>query len=133
MKIHKSIFRYIEYELYNYEDIKKELNSYKEEITESTATPETHVKGGISNITENKAIKLTTSVFIVRAERTIKAIEKALGLLEEKHRDLFKLKYIEILPWQVICMELDISDRSYFRLRREVVITVGQQMGLLNL
>ena len=34
MRIDKSIFRYIEHELYNYDETKKELQRYREEILE---------------------------------------------------------------------------------------------------
>lgn len=133
MRINKSIFRYIEYELFNYECTKKEMAQYKEEILEGSSMPEVNVKSGLGNITESKAIKLTSSAFIKKAERTIKAIDMSLAILDEKHRILFKLKYLDCIPWQEVAMELGVSDRSYFRLRREIVTAVGQQLGLINI
>lgn len=133
MRIHNSIFRYIEFELYQYDETKKELARYKEEILESTNKPEVNVKTMPGNITESKAIKIASSPFVMRAERTIKAIDKALAMLGENHWRLFKLKYCDCMPWQEIVITMNISDRQYFKLRRELVIAVGQNLGLLNI
>jgi RinA family phage transcriptional activator len=133
MRINKSVFRYIEFELYNYQETKRELERYKEEILESTNIPEVNVQTMPGNVTESKAIKITSSPFVMRAEKTIKAIDKALAILGEQHWRIFKLKYCDCMPWQEVCLEMDISDRTYFRWRRELVMTVGQQLGLLNI
>ena len=133
MRINKSVFRYIEFELYNYQETKRELERYKEEILESTNIPEVNVQTMPGNVTESKAIKITSSPFVMRAEKTIKAIDKALAILGEQHWRIFKLKYCDCMPWQEVCLEMDISDRTYFRWRRELVMTVGQQLGLINM
>ena len=133
MRINKSVFRYIEFELYNYQETKRELERYKEEILESTNIPEVNVQTMPGNVTESKAIKITSSPFVMRAEKTIKAIDKALAILGEQHWRIFKLKYCDCMPWQEVCLEMDISDRTYFRWRRELVAMVGQQLGLLNI
>ncbi len=133
MRINKSVFRYIEFELYNYQETKRELERYKEEILESTNIPEVNVQTMPGNVTESKAIKITSSPFVMRAEKTIKAIDKALAILGEQHWRIFKLKYCDCMPWQEIVITMNISDRQYFKLRRELVIAVGQNLGLLNI
>lgn len=133
MRINKSVFRYIEFELYNYQETKRELARYKEEILESTNIPEVNVQTMPGNVTESKAIKITSSTFVMRAEKTIKAIDKALAILGEQHWRIFKLKYCDCMPWQEVVINMDISDRQYFKLRRELVIAVGQNLGLLNI
>ena len=133
MRINKSVFRYIEHELYNYEQTKKDLQLYREQILESSPSPEVAVQSGPGDSTAMKAIKLVSSAFVVQSERVINAIDRALAILTEKHRKLFDLKYQDCLPWQEILVEMNISDRTYFRLRRELVATVGQQLGILNI
>ena len=133
MRIHNSIFKYIEFELYQYDETKKELARYKEEILESTTIPEVNVKTMPGNVTQSKAIKMVSSPFVMRAEKTIKAIDKALAILGEQHWRIFKLKYCDCMPWQEVVINMDISDRQYFKLRRELVIAVGQNLGLLNI
>lgn len=134
MRIDRAIFKYIEHELYSYEDSKRELALTREEIIEGEEKPEVSVMGGsLGNKTQNKAIKLMTSNYILKAEKVIQAIEKSLKLLDDKHRALFELKYKRGLPWQETSIEMGISDRTYYRLRRELVTIVGQQMGLINI
>lgn len=133
MKIDKSVFRYIEHELYNYDETKRELARYREDILEGTHFPEVSVRSDPGDSTASKVIKLTSSAFVIHAEKVIGAIEKGLGVLADRHRELFKHKYQRGLPWQEVVLEMDISDRTYFRLRRELVMTVGQQLGLLNI
>ena len=132
MRINKSIFRYIEHELYNYEQTKKDLQLYREQVLEGTASPEVSVQNGPGDVTANKVIKLTSSAFVVQAERVIQAIDKALSILGDKHNELFKLKYQMGVSWPQITIDMGISDRTYYRLRRELVITVGQHLGLIN-
>lgn len=132
MRVDKSVFKYIEYELYAYEQTKKEIESYKECIIEGTPTIDVRGGSGISDSTASKSIKLLSSAFLLKAERTINAIEKSLEILSKKHRRLFELKYRECLPWREVYLEMNISDRTYFRLRRELVIVVGIQLGLIK-
>ena len=132
MKINKSIFRYIEHELYNYEQTKKDLALYREQILEGTAYPEVSVQSGISDTTQAKAVKLTSSAFVIQSERILNAIDKSLTILGDKHRELFRLKYQLGVSWPNITIDMGISDRTYYRLRRELVVTVGQQLGLIN-
>ncbi len=132
LQINKSIFRYIEHELYSYEQTKKDLALYREQILEGTVYPEVSVQSGISDTTQAKAVKLTSSAFVIQSERVIQAIEKSLDILGDRHKELFKLKYQLGVSWPNITMDMGISDRTYYRLRRELVCMVGQQMGLIN-
>ncbi len=131
MRINKSVFRYIEHELYSYEQTKKDLALYREKILEGTAKLEVSVQSGPGDVTANKAVKLTSSAFIMQAERIINAVEESLAILGEKHKKLFRLKYMDCRPWQEVAMEMG-SDRTYFRIRREIVAMVGQKLGLLD-
>lgn len=134
MKINKNVFKYIEYEMYSYDDIKKELELYREEIIQGEQKPEVSVSGGsLGNRTESRAIKLVSSKFVLQSEKVINAIDRSLGLLGDRHRELFNLKYQKGLPWQEVMAEMCISDRTYYRIRRELVTVVGQQLGVLNI
>lgn len=132
MRINKSIFRYIEHELYNYEQTKRDLQLYREQVLEGTVSPEVSVQSSPGDVTANKAVKLTSSAFVVQAERIINAIDKSLDVLGDKHKELFTLKYQMGISWPNIVIDMGISDRTYYRLRRELVIMVGQQLGLIN-
>lgn len=134
MRIEQRVFKYVEHELYNYDNTKKMLQQYREAILESSpGQQEIKVQTGTGDPTAKKAILLVSSAFIIRAEQTIQAIERSLAMLSEEHRKLFKLKYQDCLPWQEVMIELGVSERTYFRMRRELVITVAQQLGLINI
>lgn len=133
MRIDKSIFRYIEHELYNYDETKRELARLKEEVIEGTHFAEVPAYTGPGDPTGNKAVKLASSAFVIHAEKIIKAIDRSLAILGDRHKELFYYKYQKGLPWQEVALEMNISDRTYFRLRRELVAMVGQQLGLLNI
>jgi RinA family phage transcriptional activator len=133
MQINKSVFRYIEHELYNYEHTKRDLALYREEILESTLFRDVAVQNGPGDSTASKVVKLTSAAFVVQAVRVISAIEKSLEILGDKHKELFKLKYQMGETWPNVAIDMGISDRTYYRLRRELVITVGQQLGLVNI
>lgn len=130
--MNKAVFRYVEHELYNYSSTKKELEIYKDSIINETSLPDVPTKSKLSDTTANKAIKLTTSTYITSSERIIGAIERGLKILGDNHNKLFRLKYIDCLSTREIYLEMNISERSYFRIRRELVITVAQQLGLLK-
>lgn len=134
MRIEKTIFRYIEHEMYSYKSTKRELALCREDIIEGTAQVEKEGSRGssISDPTGAKSIKLASSTFLAKAERTLKAIDRSLEILGDKHKELFKLRYLEGRPWREVYLEMNISDRSYFRLRRELVISVGLNLGLLR-
>lgn len=131
MKLDRAVFRYIEHELYNYDETKKEIEELRMDIIEKgplkEAVPGT---GYVSDTTARKAIKLVTNTALARMERTVRAIDRALARLSDDHRQLFELKYRQCLPWQRVCELIPLSERSYFRLRRELVLMVALEMGL---
>lgn len=133
MRINKPIFKYIEHELYSYDEIKKELARYRETIIEGTPYLEVSGGNGPGDPTSSKVMRLTSTSFVIQSERVINAVDKSLAILGEKHRELFSWKYQKGLPWQEVALEMGISDRTYFRLRRELVITVGQHLGIVNI
>ena len=134
MRIDKPLFDYIEYELYAYEKTKEEIELIREDIINSTnaAAGEKVNNSNISNITESKAIRLTTNTAILNMARTVEAIETALSKLTEDHQKIFTLKYKLGMNWRQVISEMPTSERSYFRLRKEIVLMVGQEMGKLR-
>jgi RinA family phage transcriptional activator len=132
MRINKAIFRYIEFELYNYEQTKKDLELERERILESSPCQEVAVQSDIGDSTANKAIKLTTSAFILKAEKIVNAINKSLDILGDNHNKLFDLRYIDGRPEKEVYLVMNISRGHYFKIRRELVETVGLQLGLLR-
>lgn len=131
MKLPRAVFRYIEHELYNYDNTLNEIQRIRDEIIDALPVRETIPDAGyISDPTAKKATKLVTNTALVRMTRTVAAIDKALSRLPESHRALFYMKYRQDLPWQQVCVEMSVSERSYFRMRRELVEMVALELGL---
>lgn len=136
MKIDKAIFRYVEHELYNYIDTKKELEEMKLDIAEAVVgnihydNYSTNKNPGSS--TETAATQLITNKAIIRATKTINDIDRAKKKLDEEKLELVNMKYNLCMPWQQIIRKLNISDRTYFRWRNEIVAKVAKEMGLIS-
>jgi len=134
VKLEKAVFKYVEHELYNYQYALQEIEDLREDIIESVPFKETIPGSGhISDPTARKAVKLITNKAIKRMSDTILAIERALDRLNPDHRAIFELKHCQRLPWQKVCEEMPVSERTYFRLRRELVYMVALEMGLLKI
>lgn len=135
MKIDKRLYKYIEYEMYHYDEYKKEIEQKKEEILEgSPAPPDGMPKGNATgNPTERKAMKLSMSVGFAAMEKTVKGIDKALSLLKDEHLKLFIQMYRKGRRDKYkMCDEIHISYRTFQRLRAELVTTVGRELGVLK-
>jgi len=134
-RIPRAIFRYIEHELYNYDLTCSELEQLRQEIISASASPGYVVASegcGVSDSTGRKAVRLVTNAAIARMTRTLAAIDRALVRLQPHHRKLFELKYRKCKPWQEICMEMYIEERTYFKYRRELVVMAALEMGLIS-
>lgn len=131
MKLARAVFKYIEHELYNYDYTKQAIKELEEDIIAEApykeAVPSTKY---VSDPTGRKAVKLITSKALARMTKVVTAIERALARLTDEHRQLFELKYRQCLPWQQVCREMPTSERTYFRLRREIVQMVAYELGL---
>ena len=112
MKLDKRIYKYIEYELYNYNNSKESLEEMKRQIIETSGSNDGQPRGNeVGSQTENKAIKIMTSTTIASTERIIKAIEDTLKELEGTYRKLFEMKYCKktlqfILKYSIILTSL---------------------------
>lgn len=134
MNIKRANFKMIEAELYCYEESKRQLELLREEIIESTPTQEVNVKTGPGDPTQTKAIKLVNSREIIEMERRLKAIDKAIEILktsnEPRKYELLCMKYFERRYTDVgICMELGISERTFYRWRREIIELIANFLG----
>lgn len=134
MKLPRAIFRYVEHELYNYDLTKKELGELRQEIISLSSSPGFVAvnENGTSDSTGKKAVKLITNAAIARMTKTLAGIDKALMRLANHHRQLFELKYRRGKPWQEICQEMHIEERTYYKYRKELVAMVALEMGLIS-
>lgn len=131
MKLDKRIYKYIEYELYNYNNSKESLEEMKRQIIETSGSNDGQPRGNeVGSQTENKAIKIMTSTTIASTERIIKAIEDTLKELEGTYRKLFEMKYCKKEGIVKICNEIAMSERSFYNYKDKLVYMVAQKLGL---
>jgi len=135
MKLPRELYNYLCYELYNYEKNKKELLLLREEIIESSpVTFEGNIKNNrISNPTEKKFMRLSSSASIIALERSINAANDAMKILREEHRHLFRevftkgrKDYIELAA------EMCIGERTMKRYKGELIQTFGVCLGVIK-
>lgn len=134
MNIKRANFKMIEAELYCYEESKRQLELLREEIIESTPSHEISVKTSPGDPTQTKVIKLVNNREIIEMERRLKAIDKAIEVLktsnEPRKYQLLHMKYFERRYTDVgICMELGISERTFYRWRREIIELIANFLG----
>ena len=134
MRIDKKVYKYIDYELLHYEDNKKRLDEIREEILEASPLPpdgQPHGQGGNSNPTEQKAVKLISSVALMKIEKTIGAIDKVYDRLENDHKKFFDWNYKKNAGIVRTCQEVGIAERTYYNMRDKIVYNVGMELGLI--
>ena len=135
----RHIYKKIEWYLYNYYNIRREVEQEKGDIIESGGRDIVEWGGGISyhsDPTASKAIKLVRPD-IVEKEKWLEVIEGTIQHFQgtEKGR-LLQKKYFDQLGERHICRELHIERTTYYRWREEIVIyaaLLAVQYGLIRL
>lgn len=133
MRIDKKVYKYIDYELQHYEESKKKLEQLRLDIIESSPAPaDGQPKGNITgNPTEQKALKLTSSVALLKIENTVNAIGRVYGQLSQEHKVFFDWNYKRNVGIVRTCQEIGIAEPTYYRWRDKIVYLVGEEMGLI--
>lgn len=126
-------FRFIERQLYNYDETKRRIEELRDTLSyDASPTVREMVPGAgyISDPTANKAIRaVMSSPVLYRMETNIRSIDAALRRLTDSHRQLFHLKYQLDLPVPMVCMRLPISTSGFYKLRRQLIYMVAEEMG----
>lgn len=130
MRLSKAVFRYIETELFSYDDTRKELLTEREDIISGAPVKaEGSRRGAKSDPTAAKAGRLLSSASISQMERSVRAIDKALARLSDDHRLLFELYYRKAMHWQQVSMQLPCSKTKFYDLRNEIVRMTAIHLG----
>jgi phage transcriptional activator, RinA family len=135
----RRMYKKIEWYLYNYYSIRRDIEKTKEDIIEAGCRDLTEWGGGISyhsDPTASKAIKLTRES-ILEKERWIKVINQVIKHYNETEKGkLLQKKYFDELGERHICQELHIERATYYRWREEIVIYTAMlalQEGLIKI
>lgn len=135
-KLDKSIYNYIEYELFNYNSSKIELKNEEADaiygINESDVNAGIRAKYKISNRVENSAIKILSTKKITKLTKTINDIDSALKNLEKIYNDFFSSYYLKRYGKLKVCEMLGLSERSFYNYKNKIVWAVAREMGLMD-
>ena len=135
MKLPRAVFRYVEHELYHYDQTLEDISELQRDVAESQMAAEfvspLVQSGRISDPTFRKANRLILSSALARMVKTAKAIERALSRLPDGHQELYRLKYRQGCSPQEMCDKLHIELSTYYKWRREVVHMAALEMGLV--
>ncbi len=134
--LHKGIIKYLEYELYNYENTKKEMAEFEEDVIfaarptlDETVTTNRH---SISKPTEAKAMRLVSCAYHQRCRKVISAIDKALEMGGAELKALFEHRFVKHKNHKTAECNLFISESTYFYRQRQLYALVALQLGLIN-
>jgi RinA family phage transcriptional activator len=129
----KKTFQHIEQELYSYHSTKKEIEQLKNDIIHSTPKPfEGSRSNSVSSPVEAKVSRLLTSKRIEFLQDVVQAIDEVFSELPDDKKRLVEMKYWkrpQLLTWEGIAMECNISRVTAFRWRDEIITAIGDKLG----
>ncbi|EMT38143.1 Protein of unknown function (DUF1492) [Thermoanaerobacter thermohydrosulfuricus WC1] len=136
--LERRIYKKIEYYLYHYHQIRREVEQEKQDIIEAGGRDIVEWGGGVSyhsDPTASKAVKLARPDLIEK-EKWLKVIEDTIQHFQgtEKGR-LLQKKYFDQLGERHICQELHIERATYYNWRNEIVLytaLLAVQEGLIK-
>ncbi|ABB15076.1 prophage LambdaCh01, phage transcriptional regulator, RinA family [Carboxydothermus hydrogenoformans Z-2901] len=137
--LERSIYKKIEWYLFNYFNIRREINEYRDEVLNSGRQLIEQGGGGISrhsDPTALKAIKLASNAEIEKYEKWIKVIEKVIEHFKGTEKGkLLQMRYFDEYAERYICNKLHIERTTYFTWKNEIVLYTAMlaiQYGLIK-
>lgn len=132
----RALMKYIESELYHYEDTLKMIDEIREEISCDQAISYDREKSAptnkISHPTEDRAIDMMSNLQLRRAISTIKAIDNAKKKMTREERLLLEYKYKEqIHNRRIYTSLLVMSERAFYNMRNRIITLVAEEMGFI--
>ena len=132
--IRNASLRLIEAEIRNYHQTVRDLRELEESIADPGTREEPVVNSGPGDPTPARAIRMMTSTQLMEIRRRVSAIEHMLEILkaspEPGRYELIRLAYWDgRYTVKGICDQLSISERTYYRWRREALQVVAERLG----
>ncbi|UXR29847.1 transcriptional regulator [Staphylococcus simulans] len=132
-------FKYIESEIYNHQDNKKEINRLRMEILNPYKEADSNIiygpmqKGEPTRTTEVMATRLLTNKMLRNLEEMVAAIEYVYQRLPEEHKKVIRLKYWNNqrnLKMDQIGYECHMHRNTVTSIRKSFVKSVALQVGI---
>ena len=119
----------------HYNEYKKEIKNIREEILEGSPEPPDGQprSNRAGNPTENKAVKLSMSISLKSMEALVKAVDKTMELLTDRHKRIFEMVYIHNRRDRYnMSDELHVSYETFNNNKNEIVLAVGRELGAIK-
>ncbi|EHJ08426.1 transcriptional regulator [Staphylococcus simiae] len=132
-------FKYIESEIYNLQENKKEINRLRLEILNPLKETDTNIiygplqKGEPVRTTELMATRLLTNKMLRNLEEMVEAVESEYERLPEEHKKVIRLKYWNKdrkLKMEQIGEECHMHRNTVTTIRRNYVKAVAMHVGI---
>lgn len=133
-KLSKEVKNYLIRELKDYKDNKKIIEELRMDIIEaspqiSLGVPSSPNKGNESQT--SKVYKLMTNIKINRLENICYHIEKILSELDGVKYDFYVRCFEKRHSKVKICMETNISEKTYYRYWNCIIYNLAEELGFL--
>lgn len=135
LKLRKGIFKHVEVELSAYHETRKEMIRLRNEILYTRPSDE-NVGGGRSSLPGDPTGRAVTAVLsnkrLQHLESIVDAIEGVYNRLPPEKQRLINVVYWtkpQMLSWDGIAQKLNVSRKTAFNWRDEVVYAIGDQLG----
>lgn len=137
MALKRSIRVYIESELRDYDNTKREWEQIQDDIVRgSSCGDESGIRGtDIGRTTESKALRLITNKRLAQLEKTMKCFERVIVSLPNEMIRLVQLKYWDCprtLTDDGIALELHMDKRTLYRYTNGILLALAKEMGLVD-
>ena len=125
----------VEWQLEHYREYKDEIQQYWADMIPSATSKYTDGKGGgeVSRDTENTALRIASSPYLVQTERSCKAIEYVL-----KNADELDRKLVELVYWKQAytvtgaAQILHVNQATAYRHINDVLLKIALELGYVS-
>lgn len=130
----KSIFRYIEAELFDYHDTLEEINQLREDIMEGSGERAIGKSTRKSDPTATRATRLLIDRRLQRLEEVTTAIGRVYDNVPREKQKLIKLKYWDKRYTNTgVAEDLHIGEMTFYRWRRQIIQAIARELGLIDI
>ena len=130
-RLSKNTFKYVEQEIRQYKNNRKELNRLKNEIIQETTEKQNGRSSGLGDSTAAKAVKLSMNRKISELEKNQKAIETIYHRLCQDKQSVMEEYWQSRYTNAGLAYKLGVDERTIRRWKQHIVYLVAAELNYL--